>query len=447
MCTPPSSGDTGLVILRTLAPVFRLTLVAAHIQYWSCAGTVLRLLQMVTLQTIQAAVARIRDSIFLSPFVRSETFSKLTGNTIYFKLENLQMTGSYKERGALNKILLLTEDEKRRGVIAASAGNHAQAVAYHATKRGIAAQICMPLTTPIVKVSATRGFGAEVILSGTNYDETCQEAMRRCAEQGLTFVHPFDDEAVISGQGSLGLEMLGQQSDVDVLVVPVGGGGLIGGVSCAVKETSPKVRVIGVQTSKLPSMKAALEHGSPVSLPAKSTIADGIAVRCAGSVTFPLVKRYVDDIVTVDEEEIANAILLLLEKEKTLTEGAGAVAAAAVLQHKIHFTGKRVGVFIGGGNIDVSLLSRIIERGLVKDGRLVRLRIHLPDHPGALQKLAGVIASQKANIVETNYDRAYYGVLLGDTVIDITMETRGPDNIAELMAALDAAGYPHERVL
>jgi threonine dehydratase len=241
--------------------------------------------------------------------------------------------------------------------------------------------------------------------------------------------------------------MLGQQSDIDVLVVPVGGGGLIGGVACAVKETSPKVRVIGVQTSKLPSMKAALEHGSPVSLPAKSTIADGIAVRCAGSVTFPLVRRYVDDIVTVDEEEIANAILLLLEKEKTLTEGAGAVAAAAVLQHKIHFTGKKVGVFVGGGNIDVSLLSRIIERGLVKDGRLVRLRIHLPDHPGALQKLAGVIASQKANIVETNYDRAYYGVLLGDTVIDITMETRGPENIAELMAALDAAGYPHERVL
>jgi threonine dehydratase len=402
---------------------------------------------MVTLQTIQAAVARIRDSIFLSPFMRSETFSRLTGNSIYFKLENLQMTGSYKERGALNKILLLNDDEKRRGVIAASAGNHAQAVAYHATKRGIAAQICMPLTTPIVKVSATRGFGAEVILSGTNYDEACQEALRRCAEQGLTFVHPFDDEDVISGQGSLGLEMLGQQSDIDVLVVPVGGGGLIGGVACAVKETSPKVRVIGVQTSKLPSMKAALEHGSPTSLPAKSTIADGIAVRCAGAITFPLVQRYVDDIVTVDEEEIANAILLLLEKEKTLTEGAGAVATAAVLQHKIHLTGKKVGVFIGGGNIDVSLLSRIIERGLVKDGRLVRLRIHLPDHPGALQKLAGVIASQKANIVETNYDRAYFGVLLGDTVIDITMETRGPENIAELMAALDAAGYPHERVV
>ena len=402
---------------------------------------------MVTLQSIQAAAARIRDSIFLSPFVLSQTFSRLTGNSIFFKLENLQMTGSYKERGALNKILLLTDDERRRGVIAASAGNHAQAVAYHATKRGIAAQICMPLTTALVKVSSTRSYGAEVILAGTNYDETCQEALRRCEEQGLTFIHPFDDEAVISGQGTLGVEMLEQQPEIEVLVVPVGGGGLIGGVACAAKELNPKIRVIGVQTSKLPSMKAAVENGGPVTLPPRVTIADGIAVRCAGAITFPLVKKYVDEIVTVDDEEIANAILLLLEKEKTLTEGAGAVATAAVLQHKIPQTGKKVGVFIGGGNIDVSLLSRIIERGLVKDGRLVRLRIHLPDHPGALERVARVIAEHKANIVETNYDRAYYGVSLGDTAIDITMETRGPEHVAELMTALDTAGYAHERIL
>jgi threonine dehydratase len=402
---------------------------------------------MVTLQTIQAALGRIRDSIFLSPFVRSETFSRLTDNSIYFKLENLQMTGSYKERGALNRILLLTEDERRRGVIAASAGNHAQAVAYHATKRGIAAQICMPVTTPLVKMSATRGYGAEVILVGTNYDETCHEALRRCDEQGLTFIHAFDDEAVIAGQGTLGIEMLEQHPDIEVLVIPVGGGGLIAGVACAVKETNPRIRVIGVETSKLPSMKVALENDGPVVLPPKVTIADGIAVRRAGEITFPLVKKYVDDIVTVDDEEIANAILLLLEKEKTLTEGAGAVATAAVLQRKIGVSGKRIGVFIGGGNIDVSLLSRIIERGLVKDGRLVRLRIHLPDHPGALEKLARVIAEQKANIVETNYDRAYYGVLLGDTTIDITMETRGPEHIADLRIALDGAGYTHERVI
>jgi len=402
---------------------------------------------MVTFTKIKEAVARIRDSIFLSPCVRSEMFSKLTGNSIFFKLENLQMTGSYKERGALNKILLLSDDERRRGVIAASAGNHAQAVAYHATKHGIAAEICMPLTTPMVKVSATREFGAEVILAGTNYDETCQEALRRCQEKKMTFIHPFDDEAVIAGQGTLGVEVLEQNPDLDILVIPVGGGGLIGGVACAVKEIRPKVSVIGVQTSKLPSMKVALEAHHPVLLPAKATIADGIAVRCAGELTYPLVEKYVDDIVTVDDEEVANAIQKLLEKEKTLAEGAGAVATAAILQHKITPQGKNVGVFITGGNMDVSLLSRIIERGLVKDGRIVRLRIHLPDHPGALEKLAHVIAKERANIIETNYDRAYFGVLLGDAVIDITTETRGPAHIAELMAALETAGYPHERVI
>jgi threonine dehydratase len=400
----------------------------------------------VTLRTIQEASARIRSSIFVSPFMRSETFSQLTGNSIFLKLENLQMTGSFKERGALNRILLLTNEERRRGVIAASAGNHAQAVAYHATKRGIASQICMPLTTPLVKVSATRGHGAEVILFGANYDEACQEALRRCEEQGLTFIHPFDDEAVIAGQGTLGIEMLEQVKDLDALVIPIGGGGLIAGVACAVKEMKPKIRVIGVQTSKLPSMKAAVEKKKVVTLRAEKTIADGIAVRSAGVRTFPLVQKYVDEIVTVDEEEIANAILLLLEKEKTLTEGAGAVAAAAVLNRKTAHAGKKLGVLISAGNIDVTLLARIIERGLVKDGRMVRLRIHLPDHPGALVRLSTVIAEQKVNIVETQFNRSYYGVVLGDTAIDITMETRGPEHIAELKAALDAAGYAHEQV-
>jgi threonine dehydratase len=401
---------------------------------------------LVTIQAIQSAIRRIRESIFFSPFVRSETFSHLTGNSIFFKLENLQMSGSFKERGALNKILLLTEDERRRGVIAASAGNHAQAVSYHATKRGIKAQICMPLTTPMVKVSATRGYGAEVILVGANYDETCEEALRRCKEQGLTFIHPFDDEAVIAGQGTIAIEMLDVLPDLDAVVIPVGGGGLIAGVACAIKEIHPHTQVIGVQTSKLPSMKAALEKNGPVTLPANKTIADGIAVRRAGDTTFPLVQKYVDDIVTVDDEEIANAILVMLEKEKTLTEGAGAVAAAAVLNRKLPYQGKKLGVLISGGNIDVTLLSRIIERGLVKDGRLLRIRVHLPDHPGALVRLSTVIADHKANIIETLHDRAYYGVVLGDTVIDITMETRGPEHIAELEAALDEGGYTHERV-
>ena len=314
---------------------------------------------MVTIQAIQSAARRIRESIFLSPFVRSEMFSQLTLNSIFFKLENLQMSGSFKERGALNKILLLTDEERRRGVIAASAGNHAQAVSYHATKRGIKAQICMPLTTPMVKVSATRGYGAEVILVGANYDETCEEALRRCTEQDLTFIHPFDDEAVIAGQGTIAIEMLDVVPDLDAVVIPVGGGGLIAGVACAIKEIHPRTKVIGVQTSKLPSMKAALEKNVPVTLPANKTIADGIAVRRAGDTTFPLVQKYVDEIVTVDDEEIANAILVMLEKEKTLTEGAGAVAVAAVLNRKLPYEGKKVGVLISGGNIDVTLLSEL----------------------------------------------------------------------------------------
>src|SRR6202011_231683 len=314
---------------------------------------------MVTLRSIQEARERIRGSIVVTPFVHSEKFSLQTGNSILLKLENLQMTGSFKERGALNKILLLTTEERRRGVIAASAGNHAQAVAYHATKRGIQAQICMPLTTPLVKVSATRGYGAEVILAGANYDEACEEAVRRSKQFGLTFIHPFDDEAVIAGQGTLGLEILQQVPDIEAVVAPIGGGGLIAGVACAIKETNPKVRVIGVQPARLPSMKMAVAEGKPVTLPAAASIADGIAVRRAGDRTLPLVQKYVDEIVTVDEEEIANAVLLLLEREKTMAEGAGAAAIAALINRKIQMAGKKIAVLIGGGNMDVTLLSRI----------------------------------------------------------------------------------------
>jgi threonine dehydratase len=402
---------------------------------------------MITIADVNAALERIRQSIYLSPCARSETFSQLTGNSIYLKFENLQRTGAFKERGALNKLLTLSADERDRGVIAASAGNHAQGLAYHAGRLGIGAQICMPLTTPLIKVSATKAYGAEVILHGANYDDTCAEAIRRGQLQHLTFVHPFDDDAVIAGQGTLGLEILQQYPDIEAIVVPIGGGGLIGGVACAVKETNPKIKVIGVQTARLPSMKAAVAEGKPVTLAPAATIADGIAVRRAGDRTLPLVQKYVDEIVTVDEEEIANAVLLLLEREKTLAEGAGAAAIAALINHKVQLTGKKIAVLVCGGNMDVTLLSRIIERGLVKDGRLVRLRVHLPDYPGALHKLTGILAERRANIVETSYDRAYYGVNLGDTAIDITMETRGPDHIAELLSALEAGGYAHERVL
>lgn len=402
---------------------------------------------MIQLADIEAALARVREAIYLSPCARSETFSKATGNTVYLKLDNLQRTGSFKERGALNKLLSLTAKERARGVIAASAGNHAQGVAYHAGRHNIHAVICMPLTTPLIKVSATKGYGAEVILGGANYDEAFEQALLRAQEQGLTFVHAFDDDAVIAGQGTLGLELLQQQPDIEAVVVPIGGGGLIGGVACAIKESNPGIQIFGVQPARLPSMKVAVAEGKPVTIKAAATVADGIAVRRAGDRTLPLVQKYVDDIVTVDEEEIANAILLLLEREKTLAEGAGAAALAAVLNHKLPLNGKKVAVLVCGGNIDVTLLSRIIERGLVKDGRLVRLRVHLPDYPGALHRLTGILAQHRANIVETSYDRAYYGVNLGDTAIDITMETKGPDHIAELLAALDVAGYSNERVL
>jgi threonine dehydratase len=402
---------------------------------------------MITLENINAALERVRGSIYLSPCTFSDTFSQLTGNSIYLKLENLQRTGAFKERGALNKLLTLTPEERARGVIAASAGNHAQGLAYHAGRRDIRAQICMPLTTPLIKVSATKAYGAEVVLYGANYDEACEEAVRRGKQQHLTFIHPFDDDAVIAGQGTLGLELLQQHPEIEAVVVPIGGGGLIGGVACAIKETNPKVQVVGVQTTRLPSMKVAVAEGKPVTLAPAATIADGIAVRRAGDRTLPLVQKYVDEIVTVNEEEIANAVLLLLEREKMLAEGAGAAAIAAVINHKIKMSGKKVAVLVCGGNMDVTLLSRIIERGLVKDGRLVRLRVHLPDYPGALHKVTGILANHRANIVETSYDRAYYGVNLGDTAIDITMETRGPDHIAELLSALEAGGYAHERVL
>ena len=402
---------------------------------------------MVTLTDIETALGRVRASIYLSPCARSETFSQLTGNSVFLKLDNLQRTGAFKERGALNKLLTLTKNERERGVIAASAGNHAQGLAYHAGLHNIRALICMPLTTPLVKVSATRAYGADVVLHGANYDEACEEAVRRSLGENLTFVHPFDDDAVIAGQGTLGLEILAQHPEIEAIIAPIGGGGLIGGIACAVKEKTPKVRIIGVQPARLPSMKAAIAEGKPVTLPPAATIADGIAVRRAGDRTLPLVQKYVDDIVTVDEEEIANAILLLLEREKTLAEGAGAAAIAALINRKVELQGKRVAVLVCGGNIDVTLLARIMERGLVKDGRLVRLRVHLPDYPGALNQLTGILAQHRANIVETSYDRAYYGVNLGDTAIDITMETRGPEHIAELLTALTAGGYSHERVL
>jgi threonine dehydratase len=402
---------------------------------------------VIGLADVVAARERVNGAIYNTPCPHSQMLSGLTGQQVYLKLENLQMTGSFKERGALNRIAMLTPEQAARGVVAASAGNHAQGVAYHATKRGIRSFIVMPLATPLVKVTATRGFGAEVVLFGANYDEACEEATRLCAAGGMTFIHPFDDAAVMAGQGTIGLELLEQVPRLEAVVVPIGGGGLIGGVACAIKESKPEVRVIGVQTARLPSMLAAVEKHRPVTIEPATTIADGIAVRRAGDVTLPLVERYVDEIVTVEEDEIASAILMLLEREKTLAEGAGAAALAALLQNKTSLNGAHTAVMVCGGNIDVTLLSRIIERGLVQDGRLIRLRIHLLDKPGALAELTRLIANHRANIVDTLHNRAYYGVNLGDTVIDITMETRGREQVEELLEALTAAGYKHSRVI
>ncbi len=396
---------------------------------------------MVNVQSIEAAATRIGPSIYESPLVHSRTLSKLTGNTILLKLENLQMTGSFKERGALNRILTMTPDERRQGVVAASAGNHAQGVAYHAAQRGIPVQIWMPRSTPLVKLSATRAHGADVVLHGDDYDEACHAAVEHSLQKKATFIHPFDDDEVIAGQGTIGLELLRQHAALDVIVVPVGGGGLIGGLGCAVKEHKAHVEIIGVQTTRLPSMTAALRNERPIDLPACPTLADGIAVRKAGTRTLPLVRTYVDRILTVEEDEIAAAILTLLEGEKTVAEGAGAVALAAVLQGKTGHCGKTIAVLVSGGNLDVNLLARIIERGMVRDGRRLRLRVRLPDYPGSLEGLTSVIAKARANIVETSYNRAHYGVSLNEAAIDVTMETRGRDHASELLAALTGSRF------
>lgn len=396
---------------------------------------------MITLADVEAARARTRDRIYLSPCARSETLSKLTGTTAALKLDNLQMTGAYKERGALNKLLLLSEAERERGLIAASAGNHAQAVAYHAGRLGVKATIVMPEPTPIMKVANTRAHGARIVLHGANYDEAYAEARRLEHVEQLTFVHPFDDPAVIAGQGTIALEVLEQEPELDAIVVPVGGGGLVSGVATAVKALRPAAKVIGVETEVLPCMIQALDAGKPVTLEGANTIADGIAVKRAGDVTFEHVKRLVDDIVTVSEEEIASAILYLLEREKTVVEGAGAVAVAALMQHKVRgLDGRRVVALVSGGNIDVNLVARVIERGLVKDGRLVRISVALQDKPGQLAKVSAIVANHRANVIEVHHARAF-SHKFGDTTLQLTLETRGPEHVEEILRALRERGY------
>jgi threonine dehydratase len=393
---------------------------------------------------VEAARARLEGAVYQTPCPSSPTLSELTGTRCHIKLENLQMTGSFKERGAANLLLQLDETERRRGVVAASAGNHGLAVAYHAARLGIPATIVIPTYAPLIKATSARRYGAEVVLHGENYDEAYERARVLQAEGGAVFVHPFDDARVIAGQGTLGLELLDQVEALDAVIVPVGGGGLVAGVALALKAARPAVRVIGVQAAATPAMEQALQAGARVRVPAGATIADGIAVRQVGAMTFALAAELVDDIVLVDEEELANAVLLLLEIEKTVVEGAGAAPLAALLNRSLGLADRRVALILSGGNIDVTMLARIIERGLVKDGRLVRLGVVLQDRPGALARLTGLIAEERVNILQIEHDRAFSRQAIGGTEVEITLETSGRTQIELLKERLVVAGYSVE---
>jgi threonine dehydratase len=400
---------------------------------------------MLTFADIEAARRRIRDAVYLTPFAHTETLSKLCGCRVHLKLENLQMTGSFKERGALNKILTLSPEARARGLVTASAGNHAQGVAYHSQRLGIPATIVMPKATPLIKVSRTRAFGATVVLHGASYDDAYHEALRRVREDGLELVHPFDDLEVMAGQGTIGLELLEQNPYLDMVIVSIGGGGLAAGIAVALKETNPKIKVIGVEAGAIASMRQSRDAGAVVTLPAARTIADGIAVRTVGATTFPVVEHYVDDIVTVDEEEIANAILLLLESEKTVAEGAGAAPLAALVHGKVpSAAGKRVGLIVSGGNIDVNVVSRIIERGLVKSGRLMRLFVRISDQIGSLAELTTRIADAGASVLQIQHNRAFTEGPLGGATVELVLETKGFGHCEEVMVALRAASYEIE---
>jgi threonine dehydratase len=397
---------------------------------------------MVTLQDIQAARARIAGQVVLTPCTPSETFGEMFGGHAWFKFENLQRTGSFKERGALNRMMLLSDDEKRRGVIAASAGNHAQGVAYHATRLGIPATIVMPVRTPLVKVLATERYGATVVLHGSVYDEAMAEALRIQSREGQTLIHPFDDPGIIAGQGTIGLELLEQCPQMDVLVCGVGGGGIISGIATAIKETRPEVRIVGVESDVLPAALRARQAGEVVTIPPAETIADGIAVRRIGDTTFQHIERYVDELVTVSEEEIAAGVLLLLEREKTVAEAACATAVAAVVDGHIRdLAGKHVVMMLSGGNIDVSLMSRIIERGLVQDGRRAYMRVRVKDRPGALAALTATLAQTGANILKLDHNRGTADLWVTEAEIDLGLETRGRAHVEQIRAQLEDAGY------
>ena len=391
------------------------------------------------LDDITSARERIAPVIRVTPLVEALALRDRLPGPLHIKLESLQRTGSFKDRGALNRLLDLTAAERKRGVVTASAGNHAQAVAYHGARLGVPVQVVMPEHTPLIKVSNTRRFGAGVHFHGATLSESMLEATRMAAENEYVFVHAFDDRRVIAGQGTIGLELLEQRPDLTAVVVPIGGGGLISGIAIALKEQKPELRIFGVEAAVAASALASRRAGKVVKIESQETIADGIAVKQIGELTYPIIERYVDDIVSVSEEEIAGAVHVLLENEKLVAEGAGAVALAAILAQRIPLRPSDVtAMILSGGNIDVNLLERIVDRGLVTEGRLVQLTVTVPDRPGNLARLTAIVAAAGANVLDVRHQRAYADISVRDVEIVLQLETRGRDHVASIIEKLEA---------
>jgi threonine dehydratase len=398
----------------------------------------------VSIYEIQRAATRLQGDVLETPCLPSRTLSEICGCDIFLKFENLQFTASFKERGALNRMAQLTPAERTAGVLAISAGNHAQAVAYHAQRMGIAATIVMPRFASSLKVENTRGFGAEVVLQGDTFEDARVTGLELAAKRGLTLVHPFDDPAVIAGQGTVALEMLSQQPTLEVLVVPIGGGGLIAGMATAARALRPDIGLVGVQAERFPAAWNAL-HGERRES-RQATIADGIGVKSTGELTLPIIRDLVDDVLLVSEEDVETAILMLLEIEKTVVEGAGAVGLAAVLNDRQRFAGRKVGLVLCGGNIEPLVLAEIIERGMVRSGRLARLRIDIRDVPGALAEVARLLAGLGANIDEVQHQRAFSSLSVERVQIEVVVRTRGVAHVQSILEALRQEGYDAERI-
>ena len=393
----------------------------------------------VALKDIQAAAKVIAGQVIVTPCLPSRTLSEITGAEVYLKFENHQFTASFKERGALNKLASLDAAQRAKGVIACSAGNHAQGVAYHAARLGIPAVIVMPRYTPYVKVEQTQRHGAEVILEGENFDGAKAHAIEMAGKRGLTLVHPYDDEKIIAGQGTCGLEMLAAHADLEVLVVAIGGGGLISGISIAAKAIKPSIEVVGVEMVRFPAMYHAMKGTTPEF--AASTIAEGIAVKEPGRLAREIIAKNVAEILLVDEGDIEEAIVMLLEIEKTVVEGAGAAPLAALLRNPERFRGRKVGLVLGGGNIDPLMLAEIVERGMVRAGRLARVLVEVRDLPGALARVTACVAKQNANIEQVHHQRAFTSLAVQNAEVDLVLKTRNHEHVVRIVDALKRAGF------